>query len=107
MLTICLAEVVFEERFDVKGKEKALSFFLKSLVGCRLMVFVHFKFCLWFSFGRNTSLQIGVGVVKENIVSVTRMYGGFEGRHLLDVCPRFLLGHHRKLVARGCEIREH
>lgn len=53
------------------------------------------------------SLQIGVRVIKENVVSVTRMYGGFEGRHLLGVCPRFLLGHHRKLVARGCEIREH
>lgn len=65
------------------------------------MVFVQFEFCEWFSFERNLSLQIGVGGIKENVVSVSRMYGGLEGRHLLGVCPRFLLGHHRKLVAKG------
>ena len=45
VLTICLAEVVFEERFDGKGKGEGVEFLLKILVGCRLMVFVHFYFC--------------------------------------------------------------
>lgn len=84
VLTICLAEVVFEERFDGKGKGEGVEFCLEKFGWMPT-----YGVCsLWFSVGRNISLQIGVGVTKENVVSVTRMSGGFECRYLSEVLVR-------------------